>query len=67
MSVPTGYGKSLIFQMLPFCASFILKRLGKAAGDTPVDSADGERSEALAAFVAAEKLFSLVTGSSAGS
>ena len=35
VSVPTGYGKSLIFQMLPFCASFILERLGKAAAGVP--------------------------------
>ena len=35
MSVPTGYGKSLIFQMLPFCANFILERLGKAAAGVP--------------------------------
>ena len=34
VNVPTGYGKSLVYQVLPFCASFILERLGKA-GKTP--------------------------------
>ena len=34
VNVPTGYGKSLVHQVLPFCASFILERLGKA-GKTP--------------------------------
>ena len=34
MNVPTGYRKSLVYQVLPFCASFILERLGKA-GKTP--------------------------------
>ena len=35
VSVPTGYGKSLIFQMLSFCASFMLERLGKATAEVP--------------------------------
>ena len=34
VNVPTGYGKSFVYQVLPFCASFILERLGKA-GKTP--------------------------------
>ena len=34
MNVPTGYSKSFVYQVLLFCASFILKRLGKA-GKTP--------------------------------
>ncbi len=36
VNVPTGYGKSLVYQVLPFCASFILERLGKAAEVVPV-------------------------------
>ena len=35
VNIPTGYGKSLIFQMLPFCTYFILERLEKAATGVP--------------------------------
>ena len=36
ITVPTGYGKSLIYQMLPACAAFILERLRKAAASVPL-------------------------------
>lgn len=36
VNVPTGYGKSLVYQILPFCATFILERLGKATLGQPV-------------------------------
>jgi len=29
VNVPTGYGKSLVYQILLFCASFILESTGK--------------------------------------
>lgn len=35
VNVPTGYGKSLIYQILPFCASFLLKELGVSPTVTP--------------------------------
>lgn len=36
VSVPTGYGKSVIHQVLFFCANFILERLGKDGKMPPV-------------------------------
>ena len=36
LTVPTGYGKSLIYQMLPLCASVLLDMLGKSAPKTPL-------------------------------
>ena len=36
VNVPTGYGKSLVYQILPFCASFLLERVNKAHGAVPV-------------------------------
>ena len=32
----TGYGKSLIYQMLSFCASFLLESMGKVTAEVPV-------------------------------
>jgi len=36
VNVPTGYGKSLVYQILPFCASFILESTGKVTAAVPV-------------------------------
>ena len=36
VTVPTGYGKSLIYKVLPACAAFILERLGKVAASVPL-------------------------------
>ena len=36
VTVPTGYGKSLIYQMLPLCASFLLETLGKSVPTAPL-------------------------------
>ena len=36
VNLPTGYGKSLIYQMLPFCASFLLESMGKVTAEVPV-------------------------------
>ena len=35
VTVPTGYSKSLIYQILPVCASFLLETLGKSAPAAP--------------------------------
>ena len=35
VSVPTGYGKSLVYQLLPFCVEEILKRAGREVSLTP--------------------------------
>ena len=35
VTVPTGYGKSLIFQILPLCARFLLEFLKKTAPSAP--------------------------------
>ena len=35
VSMLTGYGKSLVFQMLPFCTNCILERLKKATVEVP--------------------------------
>jgi hypothetical protein len=36
LTVPTGYGKLLIYQMLPVCASMLLDMLGKSAPMPPL-------------------------------
>ena len=36
VSVPTAYGKSLVYQMPLVCASYILEGLGKFAPRSPV-------------------------------
>ena len=36
VTVPTGYGKSLVYQVLPMCARFLLENLGKPAPVEPV-------------------------------
>jgi len=36
MTVPTGYGKLLVYQVLPMCARFLLENLGKPAPVEPV-------------------------------
>ena len=36
VNLPTGYGKSLIYQMLPFCTSFLLESMGKVTAEVPV-------------------------------
>ncbi len=36
VNVPTGYGKSLVYQILPFCANFLLEDLGIVPASTPL-------------------------------
>ena len=36
VNVPIRYGKSLVYQILPFCACFILAKLGMESAAVPV-------------------------------